>query len=78
MTQNIFKLAESPLYISSANSSGQSLKDFQITTDVASKKDYFDSFAIKTLEYVPNAKNILDIACNDGTQLDSYQKFLSL
>jgi hypothetical protein len=33
-------LAESPLYISSANSSGQSLKDFQITTDVASKKDY--------------------------------------
>ena len=37
-------------------------------------KDYFDSFAIKTLEYVPNAKNILDIACNDGTQLDSYQK----
>jgi hypothetical protein len=40
LTQNIFKLAESPLYISSANSSGQSLKDFQITTDVASKKDY--------------------------------------
>jgi len=37
-------------------------------------KDYFDSFAAKTLEYVPNAKNILDIACNDGTQLDSYQK----
>ena len=33
-------MAESPLYISSANSSGQSLKDFQITTDVASKKDY--------------------------------------
>jgi len=40
LTQNIFKLAESPLYISSANSSGQSLKNFQITTDVASKKDY--------------------------------------
>lgn len=37
-------------------------------------KDYFDSFAKKTLEYVPNAKNILDIANNDGTQLDSYQK----
>ena len=33
-------MAESPLYISSANSSGQSLKDFQITTDIASKKDY--------------------------------------
>ena len=37
-------------------------------------KDYFDSFAQKTLEYAPEAKNILDIACNDGTQLDSYQK----
>ena len=33
-------MAESPLYISSANSSGQSIKDFQITTDIASKKDY--------------------------------------
>jgi 2-polyprenyl-3-methyl-5-hydroxy-6-metoxy-1,4-benzoquinol methylase len=37
-------------------------------------KDYFDNFATKTLEYIPTAKNILDIACNDGTQLDSYQK----
>lgn len=37
-------------------------------------KDYFDKFASKTLEYNSNAKNILDIACNDGTQLDSYQK----
>jgi 2-polyprenyl-3-methyl-5-hydroxy-6-metoxy-1,4-benzoquinol methylase len=37
-------------------------------------KDYFDLFAKKTLEYAPNAKNILDIANNDGTQLDSYQK----
>lgn len=37
-------------------------------------KDYFDSFAQKTLEYVPHAQNILDIACNDGTQLDSYKK----
>ena len=37
-------------------------------------RDYFDDFAAKTLEYVPNAKNILDIACNDGTQLDSYQR----
>jgi hypothetical protein len=37
-------------------------------------KDYFDLFAKKTLEYVPNAKNILDIANNDGTQLDSYKK----
>ena len=37
-------------------------------------RDYFDFFANKTLEYLPNAKNILDIACNDGTQLDSYQK----
>jgi ubiquinone/menaquinone biosynthesis C-methylase UbiE len=37
-------------------------------------RDYFDSFAVKTLEYFPEAKNILDIACNDGTQLDSYKK----
>lgn len=37
-------------------------------------KDYFDMFAKKTLEYNPNAKTILDIACNDGTQLDSYLK----
>ena len=37
-------------------------------------KDYFDMFAAKTLEYNPEAKTILDIACNDGTQLDSYKK----
>jgi 2-polyprenyl-3-methyl-5-hydroxy-6-metoxy-1,4-benzoquinol methylase len=37
-------------------------------------RDYFDFFAKRTLEYVPGAKNILDIANNDGTQLDSYQK----
>jgi hypothetical protein len=33
-------LADSPLYISAANSSGQSIKDFQITTDIPSKSDY--------------------------------------
>ena len=33
-------MADSPLYISAANSSGQSLKDFQITTDIPSKSDY--------------------------------------
>jgi 2-polyprenyl-3-methyl-5-hydroxy-6-metoxy-1,4-benzoquinol methylase len=37
-------------------------------------RNYFDIFASKTLEYAPEAKNILDIACNDGTQLDSYKK----
>lgn len=36
-------------------------------------KDYFDYFAKMTLEFVPKATNILDIACNDGTQLDSYK-----
>ena len=36
-------------------------------------KDYFDFFSKKTLEYTSNAKTILDIACNDGTQLDSYK-----
>jgi len=37
-------------------------------------KDYFDMFAKKTLEYNPEAKNILDIACNDGSQLDPYKR----
>lgn len=37
-------------------------------------RDYFDFFAKKTIEYSPNAKNVLDIACNDGTQLDYYKK----
>jgi 2-polyprenyl-3-methyl-5-hydroxy-6-metoxy-1,4-benzoquinol methylase len=37
-------------------------------------KDYFNYFAETTLKYAPEAKNILDIACNDGTQLDSYKK----
>jgi 2-polyprenyl-3-methyl-5-hydroxy-6-metoxy-1,4-benzoquinol methylase len=37
-------------------------------------KDYFDYFAKLTLEYNPKAQTILDIACNDGTQLDSYKK----
>ena len=35
---------------------------------------YFEDFSKKTLEYYPKAKNILDIACNDGTQLDYYKK----
>jgi 2-polyprenyl-3-methyl-5-hydroxy-6-metoxy-1,4-benzoquinol methylase len=37
-------------------------------------KDYFEYFANKTLEYNSKAKTILDIACNDGTQLDFYKK----
>jgi hypothetical protein len=37
-------------------------------------KEYFDYFATKTIEYLPDATSILDIACNDGTQLDSYSK----
>lgn len=37
-------------------------------------RDYFDYFASKTLKYLPKATKILDIACNDGTQLDSYLK----
>jgi 2-polyprenyl-3-methyl-5-hydroxy-6-metoxy-1,4-benzoquinol methylase len=35
-------------------------------------RDYFDYFAAKTIEYFPSASRVLDIACNDGTQLDSY------
>lgn len=37
-------------------------------------RKYFDDFATETLKYSPDAKTILDIACNDGTQLDSYKK----
>ena len=33
-------MSDSPLYISAGNSSGQSMKDFQITTDIASKSDF--------------------------------------
>lgn len=37
-------------------------------------RDYFDDFAKLTVEYVPDAKKVLDIACNDATQLDSYKR----
>jgi hypothetical protein len=40
LTQNTLKLADSPLSISAANSNGEAIKKFQITTDVSSKKDY--------------------------------------
>lgn len=36
-------------------------------------KDYFDWFVDFTKKYT-DGKNVLDIACNDGTQLDSYKK----
>ena len=35
-------------------------------------KDYFDWFVDLTSNYT-KGKNVLDIACNDGTQLDSYK-----
>jgi len=35
--------------------------------------DFFEKFAETTLRAAPNAKNVLDIACNDGSQLDAYQ-----
>ena len=37
-------------------------------------RKYFDEFAAITLGYFPTAKKVLDIACNDGTQLDSFAK----
>lgn len=37
-------------------------------------RDYFKSFAKKTLEYFPKAKTVLDIASNDGSQLDYYKE----
>jgi 2-polyprenyl-3-methyl-5-hydroxy-6-metoxy-1,4-benzoquinol methylase len=37
-------------------------------------RDYFDWFANYCKENNPNSKTIFDIACNDGSQLDSFQK----
>jgi hypothetical protein len=37
-------------------------------------KDYFDWFAKFTLNYVEEPQNVLDIACNDGTQLNSFKE----
>ena len=36
--------------------------------------DYFDEFAETALRYYPDASSVLDIACNDGSQLDSFKK----
>lgn len=35
---------------------------------------FFDDFAIFTAAHCPSAKTVLDIACNDGTQLDAFKK----
>lgn len=37
-------------------------------------RKYFDDFSDIVLNYNMKAKNILDIACNDGSQLDSFKK----
>jgi len=36
-------------------------------------RDYFDWFARETLTYAPDASTVLDIACNDGSQLNSFK-----
>ena len=36
--------------------------------------DYFDWFSSFIKEYHPNAKSVLDIACNDGSQLNYFKK----
>src|ERR1043166_958693 len=36
--------------------------------------DYFNAFARTALSYVPNAKTVLDIASNDGSQLDAFKR----
>jgi len=35
---------------------------------------FFNEFAEMALRYYPEAKTVLDIACNDGTQLDSFKE----
>lgn len=37
-------------------------------------RNYFDEFAKLTLQFLPKAKTVLDIACNDGSQLNSFKK----
>jgi hypothetical protein len=36
-------------------------------------RDYFDWFALKLKNENPNSKTVLDIACNDGSQLNSFK-----
>jgi 2-polyprenyl-3-methyl-5-hydroxy-6-metoxy-1,4-benzoquinol methylase len=36
--------------------------------------DFFKGFAENALRYFPEAKNVLDIACNDGAQLDAFKE----
>lgn len=36
--------------------------------------DFFESFAGLALEYFPRATEVLDIACNDGSQLDAFKR----
>ncbi len=36
--------------------------------------DYFSDFARTAISYVPNAKTVLDIASNDGSQLDAFKE----
>lgn len=37
-------------------------------------KDFFKEFAETALRIKPDAKNVLDIACNDGSQLDAFKE----
>ena len=37
-------------------------------------REYFNWFARETLKYFPEANTVLDIACNDGSQLNSFKE----
>lgn len=37
-------------------------------------RDYFDGMVHTVQKYIPNGKTVLDIACNDGSQLDSFKR----
>ncbi len=47
---------------------------FYVSGTSKTLKEYFNFFAKKTIEYNKNSRSVLDIACNDGTQLDSYKQ----
>lgn len=38
-------------------------------------KNFFDEFALKLTKRFPNKKTVLDIACNDGSQLDAFKNY---
>lgn len=79
-------LKEYPLAVNLCNNCFHLQLTYRVDPDLMFKKyiyvsgttqtlrDYFDHFADLCLKKSPEAKTILDIACNDGSQLNSFAK----